>query len=340
MISFQYYKGLPVEYESFLISRYDSFITTCHYIAVYYPDYDINYALVYKNNQLIELLVFGNKKNISICFNSLAYIDQQVISEFAKGIFAEYPTIQKIKIEASYQSYHLNKSILFFNSDDHILYLPATMDEYYSKLGRSTRQHIKNRKVRLLRDYPTTRFITKFGVEIDENVVDRIIQLNVDRMKSKGTIPGIDNVYKNKIFNYSQHYGCAAYIEIDGKIVAGTISSIINKGIFGHVTAYDIEFNKYSIGEICAFFIIETAIEKQLSTFHFLWGESDMKKRLLGKHYPLFSYFIYRSYSLNFIANNIKTILCRTLMNIKRSKLSKPVRDLTKRMIKRFQLSN
>jgi hypothetical protein len=300
-------------------------------MAVYYPDYDINYALVYKNDQLVELLVFGNKKDISICFNSLAYIDQNIISEFVQGIFAEYPRIQKIKIEASYQSYALNKSILFFKSDDHILHLPTTMDEYYSKLGRSTRQHIKNRRVRLLRDYPTAKFITKLGNEIDKVIIDRIIQLNVDRMKSKGTIPGIDNAYKNKIYSYSQHYGCVAYIEIDGKIVAGTISSIINKGIFGHVTAYDIEFNKYSIGEICAFFIIETAIEKELSVFHFLWGESDLKKRLLGKHYPLFSYFIYRSYSLNFIANNFKTILYRALTNVKRSNLSKPIRNLIKK---------
>ena len=106
MISIECFKGLPVVYESFLIEKYESFITTCRYIEVYYPSYEINYMLVFEKSNLMELLVFGNKGKISICLNSLANIDQMVISECSKKLFEEYPSIQKLKIEASYLNYN------------------------------------------------------------------------------------------------------------------------------------------------------------------------------------------------------------------------------------------
>lgn len=330
MISIECFKGLPTEYESFLIEKYNSFITTCRYIEVYYPTYEINYMLVYENNNIIELFVFGNIGNTSTCFNSLVSINQDLIIEFTKKIFEIYPSIQKIKILASYQKYIFNKSILFFKSDNHILNLPPTMDDYYLKLGSSTRQHIKNRKVRLLRDYQSVNFVTKFGAEIDEIIIDNIIQLNVDRMKHKGKIPGINQTYKNNIFKYSQHYGCVAYIEIDGKIVAGNISTILNNGIFGHVTAHDNNFSKYSVGEICAFYLIQTIIEKGLLTFHFLWGESDLKKRLLAKPHLLFSYLVYRAYSFDYVYRTVNVLFSNILIDFQHSKFSRPLKNAIK----------
>ncbi|MDP4238376.1 MAG: GNAT family N-acetyltransferase [Bacteroidota bacterium] len=330
MISIECYSGLPIEYESFLIERYNSFITTCRYIEVYCTTYDINYMLVYKNNTLIELLIFGNKGNTSTCFNSLVDIDQNIVAEFTKEIFEKYSSIQKIDIVASYKEYTFPKAVLCPRSDDHILYLPSTMEDYYSKLGSSTRQTIKNRKVRLLRDYPEVNFVTKYGDEIEENIVDKIIQLNCNRMKNKGIIPRIDDTYKNNIFKYSQYYGCVAYLEIDGMVVAGCISSIINKGIFGHVNAHDDNFSKYNIGEICAFYIIQTSIEKGLSTFHLLWGKSDLKKRLLAKPHVLFSYIIYRSYSLDYIFNKAKTTVLLIMIRIKQSEFIEPLRNAIK----------
>ena len=332
------FKGLPIEYESFLIQKYDSFITTCRYIEVYGKDYDINYMLVYKVGILSELLIFGNKGNTSTCFNSLVNIGQHVIAECTNKLFEQYPAIQKIKIDASYIQYASKKAVLHFTSDNHILNLPATMDDYYMQLGSSTRQHIKNRKVRLLRDYPQVKFITKFGVDIEESIIDKIIQLNIDRMKQKGTIPGIDNTSKNDIYKYSQHYGCVAYIEIDGVIVAGNISTIINKAIFAHVTAHNNDFAKYNVGEICAFYLIQTSIEKGLSGIHFLWGASDLKKRLTAQPHLLYFYILFRAYSFDYLLSKNKALLSRIIIRVKLSKYSKPLRDTIKFYRKRKML--
>lgn len=330
MISIECYNGLPFEYESFLIEKYDSFMTTCRYIEIYNSEYEMFYLLVKENNQLIELILYGNINDTSTCFNSLVNIDEYIISECLKKIFEKYQGIKKIKIIASYNKYLFKNSFLTSEFNDHIVKLPGSIDEYYSELGRSTRQRLRNRKVKLLRDYPEVSFVTKFGIEIEERMIEKIIQLNYERMKHKGKIHGKDDIFKNNIYKYSQYYGCVSYIEIDHEIAAGSISIIINNRIFGLVSAHDNKFSPYNLGEASIFFVIETAIEKRLSAFHFLWGESELKNRLLAKPQMLSSYIIYRSNSLEYLLGKLNALFLRKLMVLKQSNFTKPIRNAIK----------
>jgi len=330
MIFIECKKGIPIEYELFMIERYNSYFTTCRYMEVYYNSYDINYMLVYENNDLIELLVFGNKGNTSSCFNSLVDIDQKIIKECIQKLFEKFLFIKKIEIVASYKKYFLNKSFLFYKADDYVLDLPTTMDEYCMELGFHTRKNIKNRKARLSRDYPQANFVIKFGVEIEEALINKIIQLNYERLKQKGIISNFDSAYNLYTFKYSQYYGCVAYLEIDGVIVSGCISTIINKRLFLHITAYDNNYSKYNVGEICVYQLIQISIEKEISTVHFLWGETELKKRFIAKPKLLFSYYIYKTYSIAYIFNRIKYLILNKLISIKDSKYSNSVRTMIK----------
>ena len=335
MITFESFKGIPLEFESFLIEKYDSFITTCRYIEVNYPDYNINYFTVHNDGKFIELLVYGNSGNTAKCFNSLVSIDQNIISEFAKNIFKKHPEIAKIEIVASYKDYDLNKSFLSFKSDDQILNLPSTLEDYFTELGYHTRKNIKNRKVRFLRNYPNAKFVTKYASEIEESIVDKIILLNSNRMLSKGTIPGIDNTFKECIYKYSTFYGCVAYIEIGGEIVAGCIATLLNKEIFAHVIGHDNNYSKFNLGEMCFMYIIETSINKGLSTFHFLWGETEYKRRLLAEPHELYFYYIYRFFSLDFMLSKFRATISTEMANLQHSSITNPLREAIKSYRKR-----
>ena len=330
MISIEFYKGLPLKYESFLVEKYDSFYTTCRYLEIYCPTFDINYMSVFDDGHLIDLLIFANRGNTSTCFNSLVGIDQNIITAFTKAIFEKYPSIQKVEIKGWYKEYNEKKSILFSKSNDYIISLPSTMDEYFSELGSKTRQHLKNYKARLSRDFPLINFVTKFGVDIKEVEIDRIIQMNIDRMKYKGITPGRNNSDKTSFYRYSQHYGCASYIEIDGVIVAGCISTILNKRIFLQVISHDNNYSKYNVGQLCILYLIQTSIEKGLLMLHFLWGENEYKKRLLAKPHTLSSYLIYKSYSLDFFVRKVNTTFSHVLIRVRHSKYIKPIRDAIK----------
>lgn len=47
--------------------------------------------------------------------------------------------------------------------------------------------------------------------------------------------------------------------------------------------------------------------------FHFLWGDNEYKMRFGAKPHGLYSYFVYRSYSVDYILNNAKNLFIRLL---------------------------
>lgn len=330
MITVECFNGLPTDYESFLIQNYDSYFITCRYLEVYHSMCDFHYMLMYDDSVLKDVIIYNINGKTSTCFNSLANIDESIIVEFKRVIFSKHTDVQKIIFEASYKHYDINRAILSSRFNDYIIALPSTLDDYYKSLGRSTRQHVKNRKVRLLNDYPNAQFVSKYKRDIDKQIIEQIIQLNIDRMLKRGKVPGRSNSDVDDFFAYSQHYGCVSYIEINGKVAAGCISTILEKRIFSHVIAHDAEFSKYSLGEVCALHLIQTSIENQLSALHSLWGESDMKNRLLAKPSSVYSYIIYKNYSISYLYTRIKVLLRLFIADFRNSRYSKPIRDAIK----------
>jgi len=337
MLTFENFNGIPFDYESFLIEKYSSFITTSHYIEINFSDFDVNYFTVKEDGKLIELLVYGNKGNTSTCFNSLVSIDEDIVLIFFENLFKKHPEIKKIEIIASYKDYNFKRSFQSLISDDQILKLPTTLTEYYQKLSYHVRKNIKNRKSRFLKEFPKAKFETKYGPEIAESLVDKIILLNCYRMLSKGTIPGIGNTFKDNIYRFSTFYGCVAYIEIDGEIVAGCIATVLNYEIFAHVIGHNNNYSKFNLGEMCFMYIIETSINKGINTFHFLWGETEYKRRLLAEPHYLFYYYIYRSYAVDYMVGKVQVLISTVKLKIRQSKYSEPIRDAMKKYRKKIQ---
>lgn len=329
MIEIECRKGLPVEYESFLVEKYESYVTTCRYVEIFYDTFEINYLLVHEDGRLIDLLIFGTSGNTSKCFNLFTKFDQRVLEQCVKKQFDEYPSVQKIEVGASYKKNDLPKSLLQDKTDDQVVELPTSMDDYFAALGYSTRKNARRQKKKLLMDYPQANFVIRYGNEIDKSVVEKILMMNEVRMKEKGIVYkshfALDDIYK-----FLQQYGVAVYIEVDGAIVAGTISSVINKRIFALVVGHDSNFSQYSVGLMVQFFEIQEFIERGITSVHFLWGDNDYKKRLLGTPRALFSYLIYRNYSFDFIVNKYEARYRLAYIKVKQSTFFKPVRDMVK----------
>ncbi|HLP04294.1 MAG TPA: GNAT family N-acetyltransferase [Paludibacter sp.] len=329
MFTIEYSKGLPVGYESFLIQKYDSYMTTCRYIEVYCSSYNPHYMLVKEQGELTDLLLFGDKGNEAICFNSNTAIDKKVMEECINELFKACPTVQRIGIVNSYAGYKFPRSYMVSQANDYIIELPRTLDEYTSQLGSSTRKNIRNAGSKFSRDYPRAKHVVLFGNEIGKDIIRRIIELNIERMKHKGIVPGKSEMDIELTFRLSQHYGCAAYIEIDGAIAAGNISYIMGKRIFSQVIAHDDNYSRYNLGTICQMDIIQLAIEKKLAALHLMWGDNEYKKRLRGKPQALHSYCVHRHYN-NYLVGRINALAYMVVIGIRHSKYSKPLKEAIK----------
>jgi CelD/BcsL family acetyltransferase involved in cellulose biosynthesis len=253
-----------------------------------------------------------------------------MIDLFSAEIFKHFPEIQKVIITASYRSYSFSRSFLLSEFNDHIIQLPASIEDYYLTLGKKTRQHLKNYKSKLLRTFPKVKFVTKYGGDIDEDIIAKIVQLSFDRMTSKGIVPGKTQADTNKFYQYCQSYGCVTYVEVNGVIAAGSISYVAGDRIFLYMISHDHNYSKYNLGQVCLLYSIQTAIENRMSSLHLLWGDNEYKTRFAAKPNLLHTYVIYRSSSLSFMVDKVKAKFRRTLNATKQSKYTKPLRDFVK----------
>ena len=80
-------------------------------------------------------------------------------------------------------------------------------------------------------------FVTKQGTEIEKVIVDKILQMNSERMMHKGRKAGRCDVIINNIYKFSQSYGCVAYIEIDGFFDGIDFVSSISRAVFESMNA-------------------------------------------------------------------------------------------------------
>ncbi len=327
MVSAECFKGLPFEYESFLVEKYDSCVTTCRYIAIFHATRNHHYMLIQEKDNLLDVIIYDSREDTVTCLNSLSYLKQDTIDVFTNHIFNNYPNIKTIEFPSSYSNLLAEKSILALRSDDFIISLPPSLDDYFKQLGSSTRANVRKHKNKFLKENPQANFVTKTGNEIDRNLIDKIISLNFNRIISKGQVPNVNSTHIDNFHQYSQHYGCVAYIEVNGSIIAGSIAYMSNKSMYSYFLAHDNDYSNYNAGQLCMLYLIQVAIEKGFTEFHLLWGESEYKTRFLAKPRTMYSYIIFKSFSYNFIFNKTKEYFSHLLYDFKRSKYALPLKS-------------
>ena len=169
-------------------------------------------------------------------------------------------------------------------------------------------------------------------IKKNQNGLNRITSYNVCytkllRIISKGQVPNVNSTHIDNFHQYSQHYGCVAYIEVNGSIIAGSIAYMSNKSMYSYFLAHDNDYSNYNAGQLCMLYLIQVAIEKGFTEFHLLWGESEYKTRFLAKPRTMYSYIIFKSFSYNFIFNKTKEYFSHLLYDFKRSKYALPLKS-------------
>lgn len=334
--------GLPYDYNFFLKEKYHSMTFTCEYLDIFKNiRSSAEYMILYEEENIVDLFIFEVKGNKCICYNDLICIDQNQWKFFCDNIFLKYNKIKEIILSRLYNQIQMKNQIVVGLTNDSLFDLPQCVDDYFLMMGTQTRRHIKNYRVRLNKNFPNNLFECRSGGDIEKDIVERIIDLNSQRMIAKGNIPGIDEEYKNNICQYAKNYDCVAFISINEQIIAGTICYILYDDVYLHVIAHDNSYSKFNVGQICLFELISYCINNKKKTFHFLWGVSDYKKRFLGKPYTLTSYKIYRSKSFVYLKDYGLYCSKRLLTRIKSSHyldfIKERIKEVRRKRSKLFQ---
>jgi hypothetical protein len=223
--------------------------------------------------------------------------DEDELNRFADTMFARFAWLRQIRfgpVDVACTRLAFPHQRMARN-EDIVLSLPATVQEYNARLGKSTRQNIQLYRNRLRRDFSSFDFRVVDGDAIGEEQFRAIIGLSRARMAGKAKAHSFDEQEVQRLFRLARQTGVAGIATIDGRVCGGTICFKVGDRFFLEMIAHDPAYDYYRLGTYVCYLTICECIARGATHYHFLWGREEYKYRLLGEQQDFERLAIYRS---------------------------------------------
>jgi hypothetical protein len=244
-----------------------------------------------------QIILFSHKGSSVVVINELFTMPATDLLMFVKSIFSNFANVRMIvfpslRTNANVAEFPLQR---FNSTEDIVISLPKSIEEYSSSLGKNTRETVSRFRRRIAARYPAIEFLSFERDKITPSVVAKIVELNCLRIRSKNQVPSHTAESLDWLYRITQKFGIVVLAMQGERICGGVICTNINGKFFMHVIAHDSEFDVVRMGKICCYLSICDAINKGGSEYHMLSGEYDYKSKFLGKKFEYERISIYRS---------------------------------------------
>lgn len=266
------------------------------HLAVFGNAQQLNTYVATEHDKPVAIFVFRMQGSRALVLNHVISISQGDIERFARALFDRFRSISLI----AFQTVQTDVRQLHYPhqrcniSENIVLTLPRTADEYVASLGKNTRKNVKYYLNRVKRSFPSFEYRLYERDQVAESVVLDVLRLKNTRLAGKGN-DAIDDAEIRRTLMLVRARGMVGVITIDGKICAGSIGYRVGANSFGGVLAHDLAYDGYWIGMLCCFLTICESITLGCKEYHFLWGRDEYKFRMLGVQRDLDNLNVYRS---------------------------------------------
>jgi hypothetical protein len=290
--------AIPDSIESEMEQLYQNpYSTLAHHRA--YGDLapDISTYVARKSGMAVAVLLLRRDRDRVQVLNEQIRLAPEELNRFVRYIFASFAGVNVILFHAvDTQVQRMPFPCQHFScTEDIVLELPPTVQDYRARLGKATRSYISRYLNKLRRDFPTLRHEVYRKGDIGEHRLRQIIDMNRARMAGKNRESYIDEDEARRIVELAARFGLVSVLTIDGRVCAGAINYRIGDNYFLKVIAHDSAYDDYRIGTLCCYLSICECIERGGKEYHFLWGRYEYKYRLLGVQRDLDHVTVYRS---------------------------------------------
>jgi hypothetical protein len=190
-------------------------------------------------------------------------------------------------------------------ADDSCVLLPASVDEYLSKLG-SARKRLPYYIRRLDKEWDKEwQLHHSAGMEISISSYEELLELNRCRMSQRRRRSLWTAERAQRRWRLFQACGLLSWVSFRGKMTAGTLSLLKQGEAYLIVVAHDPTFDRLNLGNVILWLTIQRLIQQGLSQYHLLWGDSFYKKQFGGV--PS-SYFRVTLFSDPFVSLGMRTL--------------------------------
>jgi hypothetical protein len=287
-----YENAVPPFVESALEKLYQNLYASLVWLKIRGVAERLSTYVVTDNGQPSTILLFRIDGSRAVVINNVIEIREIEIGRFARALFTRFGRIGVISfktIETNLQQ--LDFPYRRFNTSENIvLTLPHSADDYIAALGKNTRKNVRYYLNRVKRFFPSFEYKLLEREKVEASQVIDILRLKNHSM------PGVlEDAETRRTLALVAARGMVGIITIDGKICAGSIGYRIGNHTFGSVLAHDLQYDGYWIGMLCCFLTICESIGRGCQEYHFLWGPDDYKFRMLGAQRDLDDVVVYRS---------------------------------------------
>ena len=303
---------IPDFVESELERLYASLYSSLAAFRVYGSLAQASTYVVRKDTEIIAIWLFRREQRQVRVLNEAISLPPDEVRRFAHTIFTLYREVELIcfhavQSEISGPPYPIHR---YNCTEDSVLNLPATSEEYLARLGKPTRKNIKRYLQRLKEAFPSFRYRIIPEGQASEQQVRAIIGLNRARMANKGKTSGIDADEERRIIQLVQHCGLVAEATIEGRLCAGAIVYRFGDNYFSFVRAHDPAYNQHRLGLIGAYLLADACIARGGKELHLMWGREPHKALLQGieRHYDHLTLYRSRLHQLRHVDRWLKDL--------------------------------
>lgn len=258
---------------------------------------DASFYVARAGGRYLAILPYRRSGGAVTVVSEYMTVDDEEIERFAGYMFGRDPSLRRI----SFPRVHAQPGVLSFPyralpcSEDMVVQLPATVQDYEAALGKNMRRNIKRYTSALSKAFPDYRYELHLDGGIGEQDLRDIIALSCLRMKSKNIVPRFDETEIRWIVEFAKTAGIVGVARIGGKVAAGAIGFRIGDNYFMHVIAHHPQYNEFSLGILCYYHTICEGIARGAKRFHLLQGRYGYKYRLLAERRDIVHLDVYRS---------------------------------------------
>lgn len=246
---------------------------------------------------IVSLLLYERQGSVVRVLNEVFAPSADELSQFAAAVFEQYAGVDLVVVHAAAAGPRMpgQTSLSAPVTEDYVLPLPASVDDWLAGLSAQAREKIRYHLRRTRRKQPGFGFRTLAAGDIEDAQLRTVIDFNRARMQKKRRRFGMGPDEEHRLCALMRERGRLSVIEIDGQIRAGLLCTQAGDDIYMHVIAHDPDFDDLRLGFLCCALTIQEAIGQGLKRFHFLWGHYDYKTRLGGRPVMLRRLLLLRS---------------------------------------------
>lgn len=257
--------------------------------------------VAYRRGEIIAVLLFRMRGKQAIVLTEMFALSPEVAAEFCRALFARFVHAQSVCFNAVVLPAPLQRlpaqSAAF--SENYVISLPASVDDYVASLGKSTRKTLRGYGNRLQRELPDLRWVVRRANQLRGDELRRLVRqlqrFKRDSMAARGKRAELSRRDTARLLMLVRERGLVGIATCGDRVCAGSLACRFGDNYVMLLTAADPALESYRLGMLCCYWAVCDCLRDGARACHLLWGRYQYKRQLLGVAEPLCRVRIYRS---------------------------------------------